>query len=787
MYVDMKRLVFLLVIMTFVVCNIKAKEITKQQARDNAMAFLCKSSPQSMRKARSSASLTDVNINVKNLFAFNIEGGGYVITSGDDRIQPVLGYAETGILDLENMPVNMRQWLDSYSQAISRLRKQAETAGTETANATSGAYKERQAIDYLIHDRWGQGFPYNNSCPEYNGRKAVTGCTSTAMAMVMHYYKWPQGNCKPIPGYTSSTQQFDFEATLEDLPAVTFDWENMLNEYGYVDANEQNIESVAQLMRYCGQAINSVYADEVTTAGYMSAGYAMKKYFGYDKRSYHAARNNYSNEEWEDLIYSEIAAGHPVIFGAAAGGQAIGHEFIIDGYDGEGMFHANWGWDGTANGYFVLSLLDYLKGYPSYVPEYFNVWQQAEIGLFPDETTADEPIREDLFFFSTRLWEDKGCIVFEGVASFEEYKNLTLQFALGTVEADGSLNPILTSQEYNISNTDEEFGSYAVKLDKTKLPEGETRLVPMVKRVAPDVTEWQQLGTGRDAVVCNKAGDDLQFKVLPEVNLIRTGDIRVTWGVAEPLNTCELTMDFKNNGDDYNNTVYAFVYNIGNATIDNVADLPEPKTYLLGLNVKPGEIGSIAFPIEPKEKCNYLIEIYTEGEFKLISKEMFSVDKDPEFYDFSVEPFYVEYEEDGSIYVATRLQSNDTRDYKCSSSYLDDPYFKDIVMFSNVPEYEEFILNANIYAGLDDYETYYFTDYDVNTDIILNYYQYLGNENKQLIGTVTIPTKDPDGIVEIKNDDADGRETWTTLGGMTINKPLKKGIYIKNNKKIVVK
>lgn len=138
----MKRFVFLLVIMTFVVCNIKAKEITKQQARDNAMAFLCKSSPQSMRKARSSASLTDVNINVKNLFAFNIEGGGYVITSGDDRIQPVLGYAETGFLDLENMPVNMRQWLDSYSQAISRLRKQAETAGTETANATSGAYKE---------------------------------------------------------------------------------------------------------------------------------------------------------------------------------------------------------------------------------------------------------------------------------------------------------------------------------------------------------------------------------------------------------------------------------------------------------------------------------------------------------------------------------------------------------------------------------------------------------------------------------------------------------------------
>ena len=783
----MKRLVFLLVIMTFVVCNIKAKEITKQQARDNAMAFLCKSSPQSMRKARSSASLTDVNINVKNLFAFNIEGGGYVITAGDDRIQPVLGYAETGTLDSENMPVNMRQWLDSYSQAISRLRQQTETSVTETANATSGAYKERQAIDYLIHDRWGQGFPYNNSCPKYNGRKAVTGCTSTAMAMVMHYYKWPQGNCKPIPGYTSKTTEFDFEATLEDLPAVTFDWENMRSNYSYYDDPEINPEPVALLMRYCGQAINSVYADQVTTAGYMSACYAMRKYFGYDKRAYHAARNNYSNEEWEDLIYGEIAAGHPVIFGASVGGQAIGHEFIIDGYNGEGMFHVNWGWDGTCNGYFALSLLDYLKDYPSYVPEYFNVWQQAGIGLFPDETTADEPIIEDLFLTLSRLWENEGSILFEGVVSFEEYKNVTLQFALGTVGADGSLNPVLTSQEYNISNTDAENNIYAVKLDKTKLPEGETKLVPMVKRVAPDVTEWQQLGTGRDAVVCNKAGDDLQFKVLPEINLTRTGDIRVTWGTAEPLNEAELTMDFKNNGDDYNNTVYAFVYNIGNATIDNVADLPEPTTYLLGLNVKPGETGSISFPIKPKEKCNYLIEIYTEGEFKLISKEMFSVDKDPEFYDISVEPFDVSYEEDGGIFVITILHSNDTRDFKRSSTTLEDPYFKDLVMFSNVPRYEENILYTNLSAGLDTYDYYYFTDYDVNTDIILNYYQYLGNENKQLIGTVTIPTKDPDGIVEIKNDDADGRDTWTTLGGMTINKPLKKGIYIKNKKKIVVK
>ncbi|MGN1375403.1 MAG: C10 family peptidase [Prevotella sp.] len=783
----MKRLFTLFVIMTIFVCNINASEITRQQARDKAMTFLGKTSTKGLRKARSLVSLKDVDLGVKNLYAFNIEGGGYVITSGDDRIQPVLGYADTGSIDLENIPVNMREWLDAYSQAIILLDQHAETAAAETETATEETYKDRQPVNYLIQSRWGQDTPYNNHCPVYYERKAVTGCVATAMAMVMHYYKWPQGDCKPIAGYTSSTTYFDFEAVLEDLPAVTFDWNNMLDYYGYFDTEEQNTEPVAQLMRYCGQAIRSVYADQVTTAGYMSAGYAMKKYFGYNKNAYHAARNNYTNEEWEDLIYGEIAAGHPVIFGATVGGQNIGHEFVIDGYDGEGMYHVNWGWDGTLNGYFSLSLLDYLKGRQYYMPEYFNVWQQAEIGLYPDETTSDQPIREDLFVNLSRMWESENNIYIKGVVSFEKYQSLKLEFALGTVEADESLNPVMISKEYEPSMDDEESVSYAIPFDKTKLPEGETRLVPMVRRVAPDVTEWQQLGTGKDVVVCNKAGDDLQYKILPEVNLVRTGDIKVTWGTVGALESAELTMDFMNNGDDYNNTVSVYVYDIGSATIDNLGDLPEPEIYTLALNAKPGQTGSVSFPIEPKKKCNYLIEVFTEGDMTKIAHEMFSVDKDPEFYNLSVELYEVYYSKSGKISVYYMINNNDSRNFIVSSSTLDDPYFKDIMVFTDTSEHLEKKIGYNILSG--DYAFCFlrFNNPVERPTITMDLYQYLGNENRQFIGSLTIPTSNPDGIVEVENDDVKGKETWTTLGGMTVAKPQKKGIYIKNNRKIVVK
>ena len=45
-------------------------------------------------------------------YVFNAgDDGGYVIVSGDDRTEPILGYVEQGSFDPENIPENMRSWL----------------------------------------------------------------------------------------------------------------------------------------------------------------------------------------------------------------------------------------------------------------------------------------------------------------------------------------------------------------------------------------------------------------------------------------------------------------------------------------------------------------------------------------------------------------------------------------------------------------------------------------------------------------------------------------------------
>ena len=38
--------------------------------------------------------------------------------------------------------------------------------------------------------------------------------------------------------------------------------------------------------------------------------------------------------------------------------ESSGHQFVIDGYDGKGFFHVNWGWGGSEDGYFTLATLN---------------------------------------------------------------------------------------------------------------------------------------------------------------------------------------------------------------------------------------------------------------------------------------------------------------------------------------------------------------------------------------------------------------------------------------------
>jgi len=276
-------------------------------------------------------------------YVFNASHGGYVIVAGDDRAPAVLAYSDNGTFDPADVPEAMQQLLEGYAAQIEALNHGAKVAAHMPVRA---------AIAPLIKAQWSQNAPYNLLFPYVNGKHAYVGCVATAMAQLMYYWKSPAKPSKPIPGYTSST----LSIYMPQLPVVNFDWNNMRDTYLTSDTLGMHAIAASQLSLYCAQSVQMDFKKSSSSAYNSDMLMALPEYFGYKSSMLYLQRNSFTTSEWEETVYKELAARRPVLYrGSKSDG---GHAFICDGYDGYGMFHINWGWNGSSNGYFLLNVLN---------------------------------------------------------------------------------------------------------------------------------------------------------------------------------------------------------------------------------------------------------------------------------------------------------------------------------------------------------------------------------------------------------------------------------------------
>ena len=116
----MKRIVFHLLWLLSLPMTMLATEITQQQAMQQAQAFMqqLKGGNVALTRAAFSVDLRKAETDMQSLYVFNVDGGGYVIVSGDDRVEPIIGYSDKGTIDKNTMPCNMRFMLENYDRAI---------------------------------------------------------------------------------------------------------------------------------------------------------------------------------------------------------------------------------------------------------------------------------------------------------------------------------------------------------------------------------------------------------------------------------------------------------------------------------------------------------------------------------------------------------------------------------------------------------------------------------------------------------------------------------------------
>lgn len=280
-------------------------------------------------------------------YAFNLEQG-YVIVSGDDEMTELVGYAENGFFDAENVPPQMQLWLDGYAEYVAAVQ-----SGKAKARKILLSDSPSVVVEPLVTTKWNQDAPFNNFAPEYtddnnNTQRCATGCAATAMAQIMKFHNWPE---QGVGHYSYEHQSFGTISS--DFSKHVYDWTNMIDRYNNGEYSNVQADAVALLMKDCGVSLNMNYGP-VSGASIYSYTPAFKNYFRYSSRTVN--RSGCETAEFTRIITDELQEGRPIIY--CGTGEDGGHAFVVDGYDTNYFLHVNWGWGGYSDGYFDMNYMD---------------------------------------------------------------------------------------------------------------------------------------------------------------------------------------------------------------------------------------------------------------------------------------------------------------------------------------------------------------------------------------------------------------------------------------------
>lgn len=368
--------------------DIISKPISEEAAKAKALEFFstdARKLPAKNGGKRKAPTVQDVKLSYTSVkegktcfYVFNNgEDGGFVIVGGDEVAKEILAYVPHGHFDYEKAPDNVKWWLGEYEKEIFIAKKVAAQKQHNSVSKRSSSSVQDLFTDIpdLITTKWDQLYPYNAAIPEIqhtNGSSIVssTGCVNTAVAQIMNYWKWP------ITGEGSNSYTLDYDGIDEWsagvaegsfdglLPATfsanfgstTYDWENMLDDYTVATPTQAQIDAVSTLMYHVGVSEYTSYGPGGSGGGPQDMMKALKDNFKYSERLTYLLRGDYLDDEWEEIIYSELQNGRPVLYdGLSPTSNDVGHCFILHGYSKDlNMFSVNWGWGGYLDGYWKI-------------------------------------------------------------------------------------------------------------------------------------------------------------------------------------------------------------------------------------------------------------------------------------------------------------------------------------------------------------------------------------------------------------------------------------------------
>lgn len=228
------------------------------------------------------------------------------------------------------------------------------TGGGGGGNGGGSSYVTRSP---MLTYSWGQQSPYNWYCFRTtlggNTVNAYTGCSTTAMAMIVAYNEFPQ------------------TLTVND---TTLNWTLMKSEYTADDLSVMGKNHVALLM---GSIYNHV--EKIATDGYTMITPQQIKYRmeDYDYTNVVKLSDSDFTTDMVSAVSQMLSQYKPVFISAIPGVDfSDAHSWVIDGakyYYASYLLHFNFGWQGSCNGYFSISCMN-----PAHGIEYDNGYTYDE-------------------------------------------------------------------------------------------------------------------------------------------------------------------------------------------------------------------------------------------------------------------------------------------------------------------------------------------------------------------------------------------------------------------------
>lgn len=435
----MKRLLhiqFLLVLLLALgYSSLQAKRITQWQAQQQAYSFWGKQMPQKA-KAKSRTATTASPSDA--YYVFNNDAGGFVIIAGDDAVTPVLGYTSTGSFDAENLPDGLKDLLKSYERQIAALGDNYVANQTATRAAFTGEKLLKTA-------EWNQMAPFN----KYTPSNYVTGCVATAGAIVMKHHGYPaKGTGSHSYTWNGKTLTANF--------GHDYDWASMPVKYD--GTNDADFDGVARLMADLGVAVEMNYAKDGSGSYIGDLVTALQKYYGYSKLSHLMAIEDVGAEAWNGRLREEIDANRPVLYAASDPARG-GHAFVIDGYKDE-SFSVNWGWGGYCDGFYQIGALNpESEGMPT--GDKYNVGQSAVFGMEPSggtekvSTMGFKKLTNQLQTLNMNITDVKkgqrGTIFSAPIGNTGDH-NFNGEIAVALMNAKGEIRETVTRQPFKLTD-----------------------------------------------------------------------------------------------------------------------------------------------------------------------------------------------------------------------------------------------------------------------------------------------------------------------------------------------